>query len=62
MLIKKEALKMRPRDVRKAIEDALDSPEPVQPLFLWGPPGIGKSAVPREICRERQINLVDIRM
>lgn len=53
---------MRPRDVRKAIEDALDSPEPVQPLFLWGAPGIGKSAVPREICRERQINLVDIRM
>jgi hypothetical protein len=53
---------MRPKDVRKAIEDALDSPEPVQPLFLWGAPGIGKSAVPREICRERQITLVDIRM
>jgi hypothetical protein len=53
---------MRPKMVREAIEDALDSPEPVQPLFLWGPPGIGKSAVPREICRERQINLVDIRM
>jgi len=45
-----------------AIENALDSPENVQPLFLWGPPGIGKSAVPREICRERKINLVDIRM
>ena len=53
---------MRPRAVRLAIENALDSPESVQPLFLWGPPGIGKSAVPREICRERQINLVDIRM
>jgi hypothetical protein len=44
------------------IEDALDCPEAVQSLFLWGPPGIGKSAVPRAICRERQINLVDIRM
>ena len=53
---------MRPRDCRMAIENALDSPEPVQPLFLWGSPGIGKSAVPREICRERKINLVDIRM
>jgi len=53
---------VRPKDVKLAIEDALDSPESVQPLFLWGPPGIGKSAVPREICRERQINLVDIRM
>lgn len=53
---------MRPKFVRETIEDALDCPEAVQPLFLWGPPGIGKSAVPREICRERQINLVDIRM
>ena len=53
---------MRPKEIRQAIEDALDSPEPVQPLFLWGAPGIGKSAVPREICRERKINLVDIRM
>ena len=53
---------MRPRDVRKAIENALDAPINVQPLFLWGPPGVGKSAVPREICRERKINLIDIRM
>jgi hypothetical protein len=53
---------VRPKFVRETIEDALDCPEAVQPLFLWGPPGIGKSAVPREICRERQINLVDIRM
>jgi hypothetical protein len=53
---------MRPKEIRQAIEDALDSPEPVQPLFLWGAPGIGKSAVPRQICRERKINLVDIRM
>ena len=50
---------MRPRDVRKAIENALDAPINVQPLFLWGPPGVGKSAVPREICRERKINLID---
>ena len=53
---------MRPRDVRQAIENALDSPEPVQPLFLWGPPGVGKSAVPREICKTRNLALVDIRM
>ncbi len=53
---------MRPRDVRTAIENALDSPEPVQPIFFWGPPGIGKSAVPREICKDRNLTLVDIRM
>ncbi len=53
---------MRPRDVKQAIENALDSPEPVQPLFLWGPPGVGKSAVPREICKTRNLTLIDIRM
>jgi MoxR-like ATPase len=53
---------MRPRDIRQAIENALDAPIPVQPLFLWGPPGIGKSAVPREVCKTRNITLVDIRM
>jgi MoxR-like ATPase len=53
---------MRPRDVKTAIENALDAKIPVQPLFLWGPPGVGKSAVPREICINRTLTLVDIRM
>jgi hypothetical protein len=53
---------MRPREVRQAIENALDSPIPVQPLFLWGPPGVGKSAVPRDICKSRNLTLIDIRM
>jgi MoxR-like ATPase len=53
---------MRPRDVKTVIENALDSPVPVQPVFLWGPPGIGKSAVPRQICVDRNLTLVDIRM
>jgi MoxR-like ATPase len=53
---------MRPRDVKLAIENALDSPVPVQPMFLWGPPGVGESAIPREICQERNLTLVDVRM
>ncbi len=53
---------MRPRDCKLAIENALDSPIPVQPMFFWGPPGIGKSAVPRDICKTRNLTLVDIRM
>lgn len=53
---------MRPRDVKLTLENALDSPVPVQPVFLWGPPGVGKSAIPREICLERNLTLVDIRM
>ncbi|MDD5229753.1 MAG: AAA family ATPase [Candidatus Marinimicrobia bacterium] len=56
---------MRPRDVKLALENALDAQKAgfeVQPLFFWGPPGIGKSAVPREVCKERNLTLIDIRM
>lgn len=32
-----------------------------QPVFLWGPPGIGKSDVVREVARTREANLIDLR-
>lgn len=32
------------------------------PLMLWGPPGIGKSAIVREVCQQEGIGLVDIRL
>ncbi len=32
------------------------------PLMLWGPPGVGKSAIVREVCQQEGIGLVDIRL
>lgn len=34
----------------------------VAPLMLWGPPGVGKSSVIREVAREQGIGFVDIRL
>lgn len=32
------------------------------PVMLWGPPGVGKSSVIREICNRRGIGFLDIRL
>jgi len=34
----------------------------VAPLMLWGPPGVGKSSVVRELCSELGVELLDIRL
>lgn len=31
-------------------------------LFVWGPPGIAKSSIIEQICRERNFKLIDIRL
>ena len=33
-----------------------------QGVFLWGPPGVGKSDLVKQIAMEKKINLVDIRL
>ncbi len=32
------------------------------PVFMWGPPGIGKSAIVRQICKESKWQMVDLRL
>jgi MoxR-like ATPase len=44
---------------RKAILSAFKTKRPV---FLWGPPGIGKSDVVQEIATELQGHVIDLRM
>ena len=31
------------------------------PVFLWGPPGVGKSSVVAQLAREKELDLVDVR-
>lgn len=33
-----------------------------QPIFLWGPPGIGKSAVVKQIADENNLAFIDVRL
>ena len=32
------------------------------PLMVWGPPGVGKSAVVRDLCQRESIGFVDVRL
>lgn len=32
------------------------------PVFLWGPPGVGKSDIMRQIAKENDFNVIDIRL
>lgn len=52
---------MRPKNVKILIESALQSPKDATPLMLWGPPGIGKSSVPREVAAEQSVGFIDVR-
>ncbi len=32
------------------------------PLLLWGPPGVGKSAIIQQVCAEQGIDFIDVRL
>lgn len=58
---------MRPRDVKIVLKEALKNPGVFPPMFLDGPPGGGKSAMPKEVVSElstetEPVGLVDIRL
>lgn len=33
-----------------------------KPLFVWGPPGVGKSSIFEQYCKEKNLLLVDVRL
>lgn len=50
---------MNPQDAKRALTHLCDRRVPV---FLWGPPGIGKSSIVAQIAREKQIGYIDLRL
>lgn len=49
---------MRPSDVAKAIVGLIPTK---RPLFLWGPPGVGKSSIVRQAAAQMDLDMCDLR-
>lgn len=53
---------MKPKKVKELLLKAIENPEEMPPVFLSGPPGIGKSAIPLEVAEEANIGFIDMRL
>ena len=49
---------MRPSDVVQTVSALLPTRRPV---YLWGPPGVGKSSVVKQVAQSMNLGLVDVR-
>jgi len=49
---------MKPSRIKHILEKLIDQR---WPAFIWGPPGVGKSALVKEIAEEKGLELIDIR-
>ena len=50
---------MHPSKAKRSIEHLINRKVPV---FLWGPPGIGKSSIVSQIAKDRDIGFIDLRL
>ena len=50
---------MKPSQIRAALPKLIAKRRPV---FIWGPPGVGKSDVMRQVTEDMKIELRDVRM
>ena len=50
---------MNPQKIKRSVEHLI---ERKVPIFLWGPPGIGKSSIIAQIAREKAIACIDLRL
>lgn len=53
---------MRPSQIKDVLRDMVDYPGKMPALYIWGGPGIGKSAVVKQVAEEKGINCIDIRL
>ena len=49
---------MKPSRMKEVLIDVLKTRWPV---FIWGPPGVGKSSLVKEIVSDKKLNLIDVR-
>lgn len=52
---------MRPKDLKRLIVSLFDTEEKT-PLFVWGPPGCGKSQIVKQVTKELGVSYKDIRL
>lgn len=52
---------MRPKDIIKFLRMIIHCPE-APPIYIWGPPGVGKSAVTNQVTKEEKIGFIDLRL
>jgi hypothetical protein len=50
---------MNPQKIKRSVEHLI---ERKVPIFLWGPPGIGKSSIIAQIAKEKGIACIDLRL
>ena len=50
---------MNPQKIKRSVEHLC---ERKVPIFLWGPPGIGKSSIIAQIAKEKGIACIDLRL
>ena len=51
--------------LRHQVEQLASDPalaEQLPPLMLWGPPGVGKSSLVRQVAEQQGIGVIDIRL
>ncbi len=49
---------MKPSRILEAVEQLIETRWPV---FMWGPPGVGKSSIVKQVAERRKVPLIDIR-
>jgi hypothetical protein len=52
---------LRPKQVKQILEKVVEKPLEAAPVMEWGPPGIGKSAIPKQVALEKEIGFIDLR-
>jgi hypothetical protein len=51
-----------PMVAKQCVREMLNAGPAAVPPFLWGPPGVGKSALVREVAEEEGVGFIDLRL